>query len=144
MLIKLLKDTLIGEEMCQQLLLIAVHDWEGEQLQATWGEIPILALWQVPFINYWYDQYEIFLALSKDGVSFAVFWFLFRQERFVRRWVDALSDPRVTHEIRSIWISYWSQVSFSHTLIATVSYWRNSCIHKRKSVSVLWLPYCTA
>ncbi|KAG0460747.1 hypothetical protein HPP92_021044 [Vanilla planifolia] len=23
--------------------------------------------------------------------------------------VDALSDPRVTHEIRSIWISYWSQ-----------------------------------
>ncbi|KAG0460694.1 hypothetical protein HPP92_020991 [Vanilla planifolia] len=32
-----------------------------------------------------------------------------RQERFVHRWVDALSDPRVTHEIRSIWISYWSQ-----------------------------------
>ncbi|EFJ36545.1 hypothetical protein SELMODRAFT_79329 [Selaginella moellendorffii] len=23
--------------------------------------------------------------------------------------VDALSDPRVTHEIRSIWLSYWSQ-----------------------------------
>lgn len=33
-----------------------------------------------------------------------------RQERFIRRWVDALSDPRVTHEIRNIWISYWSQV----------------------------------
>ncbi|KAJ9146875.1 hypothetical protein P3X46_029091 [Hevea brasiliensis] len=32
-----------------------------------------------------------------------------RQERFVRRWVKALSDPRVTYEIRSIWISYWSQ-----------------------------------
>ncbi|KAK2660872.1 hypothetical protein Ddye_007405 [Dipteronia dyeriana] len=32
-----------------------------------------------------------------------------RQERFICRWVDALSDPRVTHEIRSIWISYWSQ-----------------------------------
>ena len=36
-----------------------------------------------------------------------------RQERFIRRWVDALSDPRVTHEIRSIWISYWSQVSLT-------------------------------
>jgi hypothetical protein len=35
----------------------------------------------------------------------------FRQERYIRRWVDALSDPRCTHEIRSIWISYWSQVS---------------------------------
>ncbi|ERM96130.1 hypothetical protein AMTRI_Chr09g34060 [Amborella trichopoda] len=32
-----------------------------------------------------------------------------RQERFVKRIVDALSDTRVTHEIRSIWISYWSQ-----------------------------------
>ncbi|KAG1355350.1 putative Catalase isozyme 1 [Cocos nucifera] len=32
-----------------------------------------------------------------------------RQERFIRRWVEALSDPRVTHEIQSIWISYWSQ-----------------------------------
>ncbi|OVA19570.1 Catalase immune-responsive domain [Macleaya cordata] len=32
-----------------------------------------------------------------------------RQERFICRWIDALSDPRVTHEIRSIWISYWSQ-----------------------------------
>lgn len=39
---------------------------------------------------------------------------LFRQDRFLRRWVDALSDPRVTHEIRSIWISYWSQVRFRH------------------------------
>lgn len=41
-------------------------------------------------------------------------WSLFsfcRQERFIRRWVEALSDPRVTHEIRSIWINYWSQVS---------------------------------
>lgn len=34
----------------------------------------------------------------------------FRQERFISRWVEALSDPRVTHEIRSIWVSYWSQV----------------------------------
>ncbi|KAM7521314.1 hypothetical protein LguiB_020276 [Lonicera macranthoides] len=36
-----------------------------------------------------------------------------RQERFTCRWVDALSDPRVTHEIRSIWISYWSQADKS-------------------------------
>ncbi|KAJ6399739.1 hypothetical protein OIU77_020316 [Salix suchowensis] len=36
-----------------------------------------------------------------------------RQERFVRRWVDALSEPRVTHEVRSIWISYWSQADKS-------------------------------
>ncbi|MFQ6639415.1 hypothetical protein Gotur_016184, partial [Gossypium turneri] len=37
-------------------------------------------------------------------------WAPDRQERFINRWVDALSDPRVTHEIRSIWITYWSQV----------------------------------
>ncbi|KAK9109418.1 hypothetical protein Sjap_017478 [Stephania japonica] len=30
-----------------------------------------------------------------------------RQDRFIQRWVEALSDPRVTHEIRSIWVSYW-------------------------------------
>ncbi|KAI8016494.1 Catalase isozyme 2 [Camellia lanceoleosa] len=36
-----------------------------------------------------------------------------RQERFIRRWVEALSDPRVTYEIRSIWISYWSQADKS-------------------------------
>ncbi|KAI4388510.1 hypothetical protein MLD38_000831 [Melastoma candidum] len=36
-------------------------------------------------------------------------WDSDRQERFVRCWVDVLSDPRVTHEMRSIWISYWSQ-----------------------------------
>ncbi|KAI6690657.1 hypothetical protein NL676_027485 [Syzygium grande] len=33
-----------------------------------------------------------------------------RQERFICRWIDALSDPRVTHEIRSIWLSYWCQI----------------------------------
>lgn len=38
-------------------------------------------------------------------------FFNHRQERFIRRWVEALSDPRITYEIRSIWISYWSQVS---------------------------------
>ncbi|XP_050226759.1 catalase-2 [Mercurialis annua] len=36
-----------------------------------------------------------------------------RKERFVRRWVEALTDTRVTHEIRSIWISYWSQADKS-------------------------------
>lgn len=41
-----------------------------------------------------------------------------RQERFVQRWVEALSDPRVTHELRSIWVSYWAQVLFpSYALI---------------------------
>ncbi|CBI29556.3 unnamed protein product, partial [Vitis vinifera] len=36
-----------------------------------------------------------------------------RQERFINRWVETLSDPRVTYEIRSIWISYWSQADRS-------------------------------
>ncbi|KAM7513996.1 hypothetical protein LguiA_003579 [Lonicera macranthoides] len=36
-----------------------------------------------------------------------------RQERFICRWVNALSDPRVTYEIRSIWISYWTQADGS-------------------------------
>ncbi|WZZ72630.1 hypothetical protein YC2023_084000 [Brassica napus] len=36
-----------------------------------------------------------------------------RQERFIGRWIDALSDPPITHEIRNIWISYWSQANKS-------------------------------
>jgi catalase len=36
-----------------------------------------------------------------------------RQERFVNRLVNALSEPRVTFELRSIWISYWSQADQS-------------------------------
>jgi catalase len=32
-----------------------------------------------------------------------------RQERFVKMWTEALQDPRVTPEVRSIWLSYWSQ-----------------------------------
>nr|Q9AXH0.1 RecName: Full=Catalase [Avicennia marina]AAK06839.1 catalase [Avicennia marina]AAP13538.1 catalase [Avicennia marina] len=40
-------------------------------------------------------------------------WAPDRQERFLRRWVDALSDPRLTLEIRSIWVSYWSQADKS-------------------------------
>ncbi|GFY95718.1 catalase 2 [Actinidia rufa] len=40
-------------------------------------------------------------------------WAPDRQERFICRWVEALLDPRVTHEILSIWISYWSQANKS-------------------------------
>lgn len=40
-------------------------------------------------------------------------WDPARQERFISRWIDALSDPRLTHELRSIWISYWSQADKS-------------------------------
>ncbi|KAI4354623.1 hypothetical protein L6164_003472 [Bauhinia variegata] len=36
-------------------------------------------------------------------------WAPDRQDRFVRRWVEVLSDPKVTHEVRSIWISYLTQ-----------------------------------
>ncbi|GLJ11996.1 hypothetical protein SUGI_0181690 [Cryptomeria japonica] len=32
-----------------------------------------------------------------------------RQERWIKRFADGLSDPRVTHEIKSVWLSYWSQ-----------------------------------
>ncbi|KAL0016812.1 hypothetical protein SO802_003881 [Lithocarpus litseifolius] len=40
-------------------------------------------------------------------------WAPDRQERFIRRWAEALSDPRVTYEIRSVWISYLSQADRS-------------------------------
>jgi len=36
-----------------------------------------------------------------------------RQERFLQRFVDSLSDPRVTQEIRSIWVSYCTQADRS-------------------------------
>ncbi|XP_021675148.2 catalase isozyme 2 [Hevea brasiliensis] len=36
-------------------------------------------------------------------------WTPDRQERFLCRLVNGLSDPRITHEIRTIWVSYWSQ-----------------------------------
>ncbi|XP_010536468.1 PREDICTED: catalase-3-like [Tarenaya hassleriana] len=36
-------------------------------------------------------------------------WAPDRQERYANRWVEALSDARVTDEIRGIWISYLSQ-----------------------------------
>jgi len=43
------------------------------------------------------------------------FDFVARQERFINRWIKALSEPRVTHEHRSIWISYWTQVSYHYS-----------------------------
>jgi len=43
-------------------------------------------------------------------------WAPDRQDRFVKRWVEILSEPRLTHEIRGIWISYWSQVRTKKTL----------------------------
>ncbi|RAL50410.1 hypothetical protein DM860_016877 [Cuscuta australis] len=36
-----------------------------------------------------------------------------RQDRFINRWVKSLSEPRVTHELRSIWISYLTQADRS-------------------------------
>eukprot|EP00898_Chlorokybus_atmophyticus_P001389 jgi/Chlat1/2250/Chrsp17S02564 len=40
-------------------------------------------------------------------------WPADRQERFINRFASALSDPRCTHEIRRIWIGYWSQCDAS-------------------------------
>ncbi|WP_370465928.1 catalase-related domain-containing protein, partial [Salmonella enterica] len=40
-------------------------------------------------------------------------WAPDRQERYINRWLKALSDPRITHEVRSIWVSYWSQADRS-------------------------------
>lgn len=63
--------------------------------------------------RYFLALYDFFLLVCVSS-SLNSDWSMFlRQERFIRRWVEALSDPRVTHEIRSIWISYWSQVWFS-------------------------------
>ena len=40
-------------------------------------------------------------------------WDPARQDRFVGRFVKALSDPRLTYEIRSIWVSYLTQADKS-------------------------------
>lgn len=56
------------------------------------------------------DRFICLMIAVSLGCHLFGFVLLIRQERFVNRWVDALSDPRATHEIRSIWISYWSQV----------------------------------
>ncbi|TYI74444.1 hypothetical protein E1A91_D07G200000v1 [Gossypium mustelinum] len=45
---------------------------------------------------------------DKCIINIMPFWLRLRQERFVKRWIEALSDPRAKYEIRSIWISYWS------------------------------------
>lgn len=50
-------------------------------------------------------------ATFKIGFLFCIAHLHSRQERFIRRWMESLSDARVTYEIRSIWISYLSQVS---------------------------------
>ncbi|KAJ4881616.1 Uncharacterized protein Rs2_38671 [Raphanus sativus] len=46
-----------------------------------------------------------------------------RQECFIGRWIDALSDPPITHKIRSICISYWSQAdkSLGHKLASRLN-----------------------
>lgn len=41
-------------------------------------------------------------------IMVSLFWS--RQDRFIRRFIDVLCDVKVTDEIRSVWISYWSQV----------------------------------
>ncbi|KAG6496717.1 catalase isozyme A-like [Zingiber officinale] len=40
-------------------------------------------------------------------------WAPDRQERFVQRWVEGLSHPKVSHELRSIWVNYLSQCDAS-------------------------------
>lgn len=36
-----------------------------------------------------------------------------RQERFIKRFVDSLKDPRVTDEVRKVWVYYCAQVKSS-------------------------------
>jgi catalase len=45
---------------------------------------------------------------QQPGVRFRS-WDPARQDRFIKRIVGMLSDPRVTHEVRSVWITYWTQ-----------------------------------
>lgn len=40
-----------------------------------------------------------------------------RQERFVRRWAEALAHPKVSYELRNIWVTYLSKVSFLFSLL---------------------------
>ena len=47
----------------------------------------------------------------KSHLLHSVFFFIHWQGHFIRRWVEAFSDPRITFEIRNTWISFWSQVS---------------------------------
>uniref|UniRef100_A0A3Q7EP36 Catalase core domain-containing protein n=1 Tax=Solanum lycopersicum TaxID=4081 RepID=A0A3Q7EP36_SOLLC len=58
-------------------------------------------------------------VVNERSVSFRNRTILSKQEKgtpqfirhFIRRWVEAFSDPRITFEIRNTWISFWSQVS---------------------------------
>jgi catalase len=45
---------------------------------------------------------------QQSGVLFRS-WPRDRQDRFIKRFADALSDPKVTPEVRSVWLSYWAQ-----------------------------------
>eukprot|EP00252_Welwitschia_mirabilis_P020652 TRINITY_DN50_c0_g1_i1.p1 TRINITY_DN50_c0_g1~~TRINITY_DN50_c0_g1_i1.p1 ORF type:complete len:220 (+),score=-3.68 TRINITY_DN50_c0_g1_i1:1275-1934(+) len=36
-------------------------------------------------------------------------WDVDRQDRFIKRFADAVSDPKVSAEIRSVWLSFWTQ-----------------------------------
>ncbi|PWA67344.1 catalase 2 [Artemisia annua] len=56
--------------------------------------------------NYWPDLVVTEIA---DGSEFGTLRFTTRKERFITRIVGAPSDPRVNHEVCTIWISYWSR-----------------------------------
>lgn len=90
--------------------IYAAHNWEREQLQATWGSLPNMGTWQVYIIKeYKYIEYEIKYTFLSSNLWFCLTCII-RQERFIRRWVNVLTDPKVTHEVRSVWISWLSQV----------------------------------
>ncbi|ONK64088.1 uncharacterized protein A4U43_C07F21960 [Asparagus officinalis] len=40
-------------------------------------------------------------------------WAPDRQDRFIQRWVEALSHPKVSYELRSIWVSYLAKCDTS-------------------------------
>ena len=80
------------------LLMNAVHDWEGEQLQATWREIPILHARQVsvcPVVSsimivlmsyfknrFWYSFH--FTIFQAGTIYQAMGWVLVRPARYPR------------------------------------------------------------
>ncbi|GLT94514.1 hypothetical protein SLE2022_122520 [Rubroshorea leprosula] len=83
-----------------QSLLISLSNFESGI--CGFGEILLMALIEMQYIieneNDFKQPGERYRSWAPD-----------RQERFIRRWVDALSDPHVTHEIRSTWISNWTK-----------------------------------
>nr|GMD00771.1 catalase isozyme 1 [Ipomoea batatas] len=64
-------------------------------------------------IDYFPSRYDPVRHAERYPIPAAVCTGKREKERFICRWVDALSDPRITYEIRSIWISYWSQADKS-------------------------------